>query len=1002
MKRFALILTFIIFVFSFVSGQTIYDLGVAGTNYDIGRDNNGNVHLVWVNSTNFKRLYYGKIVNNAITGMETIDLTNKIHVRFTRPRMAVQPNGSTVHVTFISPGPGKYLVHLWRNSSGVWSEDIVWTYNPNVPNAANPYYMAFPAIGCDASGNVHLIAQRWYGEVQNYVAYWRKSGGTWSSYVRIEALTSVPWRDLSMFTDSSGGVHATWKTGQLIYGRYRYAANGASLANSTTINIPKATDAGNMVSFGDTFATDNGDAHHVYLRYADETLWHTVKRNGSSAFGELTMAGTVNNCEHCGSYAYENPWPAIGVGPDGTPVIAWAENRNSGNVNYINIAYKEGDNWVPQIVDNTALINSEGRPVIAVAGTTGYLVWRGGNGNLKLLVYTLGEATGVLSPNGGEAWDFGQTYDIIWNLENGTGNVDINLYKNDVNLGTIISDYDDTATPGKYTWTIGTLEDGTPIAAGSDYKIEVKAVNDSDSDISDNNFTLKITPTVTVTSPNGGEVWNIGEAYNVTWNSIGMSGNVGIKLFQNGISLGYIALDVPVNDETYSWTISEIIGVGPIVPGTNYQIQIKQSGIASDLSDAVFTIASAGTPSITVTSPNGGEDWSLGGTYNITWASTSMTGNVGIKLFQNGLSLGYIALDVPVSAGTYSWTISEIIGVGPIVPGINYQIQIKQSGVASDLSDAVFTISPGGAPSITVTSPNGGENWNLGGTYNITWGSTSMTGNVGIKLFQNGISLGYIALDVPVSAGTYSWNISELVGGIPIIPGVNYQIQIKQSGVAGDLSDAVFTISPGGAPSITVTSPNGGEDWNLGGTYNITWASNAITGNVGIKLFQNGISLGYIALDVPVSAGTYSWTISEIIGVGPIAPGVNYQIQIKQSGVAGDLSDSVFTISPGGTPLITVMSPNGGENWNLGGTYNITWASNAITGNVGIKLFQNGISLGYIALDVPVSTGTYSWTISEIIGVGPIVPGTNYQIQIKQSGVAGDLSDEVFTISPAL
>ena len=160
MKTFKILLITLIlgFIFIPVSGQSVYDLGVQGTNYDIAKDNNGNVHLVWVNSDNYKKLYYARIVNNALTGIESVTLTYKVHVRFTRPRMAVQPNGSTVHVTYISPGPGSYVIDLWRNSSGVWNEDIVWS------KGTSKYYMAFPAVGVDASGNVHIIAQRWFNE----------------------------------------------------------------------------------------------------------------------------------------------------------------------------------------------------------------------------------------------------------------------------------------------------------------------------------------------------------------------------------------------------------------------------------------------------------------------------------------------------------------------------------------------------------------------------------------------------------------------------------------------------------------------------------------------------------------------------------------------------------------------------------------------------------------------------------------------------------------------
>ena len=203
---------------------------------------------------------------------------------------------------------------------------------------------------------------------------------------------------------------------------------------------------------------------------------------------------------------------------------------------------------------------------------------------------------------------------------------------------------------------------------------------------------------------------------------------------------------------------------------------------------------------------------------------------------------------------------------------------------------------------------------------------------------------------------------------------------------------AMFIVAMGYSQSITVTNPHGGENWVIGNTYTITWNSSGISGTVGIKLFKNGSSLGYIAMDVP-NTGSYSWTISSIIGVGPISAGTHYQIQVKKSGVAAGLSGE-FTISnPPSSASITVTNPHGGEVWCKGHTYTITWNSSGITGPVGIKLFQNGSSLGYVAQNVS-NTGHYSWTIGNIIGVGPISAGSHYQIQVKKSGVAAGLSGE--------
>jgi len=157
------------------------------------------------------------------------------------------------------------------------------------------------------------------------------------------------------------------------------------------------------------------------------------------------------------------------------------------------------------------------------------------------------------------------------------------------------------------------------------------------------------------------------------------------------------------------------------------------------------------------------------------------------------------------------------------------------------------------------------------------------------------------------------------------------------------------------AQSITVTSPNGRENWKLGSTHNVTWTSSGVSGNVGIKLFRNGNSLGYIALNIPVNSGSFSWKISKssIIGGGAILAGSNYRIQVKQNGVTGDLSDGNFTISatnsfPAATAILgkTVFKKKA-EGYQLSRLKPIitsvtpSYYGNYIKFNVGGKFFRN-------------------------------------------------------------
>jgi serine protease AprX len=99
-------------------------------------------------------------------------------------------------------------------------------------------------------------------------------------------------------------------------------------------------------------------------------------------------------------------------------------------------------------------------------------------------------------------------------------------------------------------------------------------------------------PALTVLAPNGGETWNVGKFYYITWDAFGNLGHpVRIELSRDsGYTWSTIASST-ANDGSYRWY--------PTMPGsTQCQISITSTSDPSytDTSDADFTISSAGIP----------------------------------------------------------------------------------------------------------------------------------------------------------------------------------------------------------------------------------------------------------------------------------------------------------------------------------------------------------------------------------------------------------------------
>jgi V8-like Glu-specific endopeptidase len=345
-------------------------------------------------------------------------------------------------------------------------------------------------------------------------------------------------------------------------------------------------------------------------------------------------------------------------------------------------------------------------------------------------------------------------------------------------------------------------------------------------------------------------------------------------------------------------------------------------------------------------------------------------------------------------SGTGSFT-SNITGLNPATTYHVRAYATNSAGTSYGVDRQFTTDSLPPVEDINVTAPNGGENWPLGATQTITWTSAGLTGNVKIVLYQNGSKVGAIAVNIPITQGSYTWTVGNHDGGTAS-PGTGYVVRVKSmvNTAYYDDSDGSFTIS-----GLTMTSPNGGESWNRGTAKAITWASAGLTGNVKLVLYQNGAKVGGIVVDIPVTQGSYTWTVGNYDG-GTASPGSGYVVRVKSmvNTACYDDSDASFTITD--TSPLTLTSPNGGESWDHGTTKTITWTSSGLTGNVKLVLYRNGTKIGGIVVDIPVSQGSYTWTVGDYTG-GTASPGTGYVVRVKSmvNTAYYDDSDGGFTIS---
>jgi hypothetical protein len=248
---------------------------------------------------------------------------------------------------------------------------------------------------------------------------------------------------------------------------------------------------------------------------------------------------------------------------------------------------------------------------------------------------------------------------------------------------------------------------------------------------------------------------------------------------------------------------------------------------------------------------------------------------------------------------------------------------------------------------IRVTNPYGGENFAQGNSIQVSWESQGISGPVEIRLDYPGFS-GVIRTSTP-NDGSESITIPA-----------DYPTKSDWHVVVTDYDDNTwgvsddFSIGSSNQKWIRVTNPQGGETLAPGGTINVTWESQGISGSVEIRLDYPG----YSGLVLPSTPNDGSQTIT--------IPS-NYPARCDWHVVVTDYDENTwgasadFCIGSSVQKWIRVTNPQGGESFAPGSIIQVNWTSQGISGPVEIRLDYPGYSLR-ILTSTP-NDGTQSITI---------------------------------------
>ncbi|HEV8438171.1 MAG TPA: hypothetical protein VGT40_08755 [Methylomirabilota bacterium] len=379
--------------------------------------------------------------------------------------------------------------------------------------------------------------------------------------------------------------------------------------------------------------------------------------------------------------------------------------------------------------------------------------------------FTIGGGTiAIAVANGGEVWPIGSSQSIVWTSSGLTGNVKIELSRDGGTSWALISG--NTANDGAHPWMVTG-------AATTQARLRVTSLtNPAVFDVSNANFTIG-GGTITVTYPNGGEVWPIGSVQNIRWASAGLAGNVKIEVSRNGGATWALINGNTPNDGTYMWPVA-----GPATREARIRVTNLANPAVSDASNANATI---GGGAITVTAPNGGEVWPIGSSQTIRWISSGLTGKVKIEVSRTGGSSWAVLSSGTSDDGAYTWLVT-----GPATSQARFRVTSLTDPTVGDVSNASAVL---GGGHITVTAPGAGAVWPIGSIQNVTWTSTGLTGNVRIDISRDGGVSWALVLGSTANDGVHGWSVTG-----PATSQARFRVTSLTDPTVGDATDTSIAI----------------------------------------------------------------------------------------------------------------------------------------------------------------------------------------------------------------
>jgi len=500
---------------------------------------------------------------------------------------------------------------------------------------------------------------------------------------------------------------------------------------------------------------------------------------------------------------------------------------------------------------------------------------------------------------------------------------------------------------GSQPWLLGT-------ELSTAARLRISDPNDADSIIVSDPF--KIRGNLDLTAPNGGQQWEVGQVYAITWTKLGNVTAAKLQLTTDADAGPPVYVALVDGDSQDTQNIS-LAGAGPYtfnwkvpdIPGittTKAKIRVVDANDATvyDTSTVNFTIKGR----VDLIQPNGGSSYTVGQGVTISGTVFGPITSVTARFSNDdgatytGIPTGCGVSGEVTVAGDKTYTCTWLM---PDELGKSLRVKAYDTNNVNvfDTSDAAFFVKGAAA----ITAPASGNIWIAGDQHTISWDRTGTIGNVDLSYSVNDGAYVSIASGVPSpnpTGNTYPWTLPTTG-----IVSANVKVKVDGANLLVPAISPVFTVKG----KLTLGYPDAaGLSFSLGDTLNVTWTTAGDIGNVKVEYTDDGTTWATLT-STAAQNGPYGFTMDATTVGFPEAATASAKIRVSDAddSSVSDTSANAFMVKP----VLQITRPIGGEAW-------LATASESVTWN------QKGTNIGTVKIEYSTDSGSTYLTILETEG----------------------------------